>query len=102
MITFAITQGRAEIDPGDLRIIKEALQRRVGIGQTHGQPRVFSGQVPAHLGDDRGALLLGLVEEFVVGYTSSSWRDAVAFGFLIVVLLVRPQGLFGRMTAEKV
>lgn len=49
-----------------------------------------------------GALLLGLVEEFVVGYTASSWRDAVAFGFLIVVLLVRPEGLFGRVTAEKV
>jgi branched-chain amino acid transport system permease protein len=43
-----------------------------------------------------------LVEEFVVGYTSSSWRDAVAFGFLILVLLVRPQGLLGRMAAEKV
>jgi branched-chain amino acid transport system permease protein len=49
-----------------------------------------------------GALLLGLIEEFVVGYTASSWRDAVAFGFLIVVLLVRPEGLFGRVTAEKV
>ncbi len=49
-----------------------------------------------------GALLLGLVEEFVVGYTASSWRDAVAFGFLIVVLLVRPAGLFGRVAAEKV
>lgn len=49
-----------------------------------------------------GALLLGLVEEFVVGYTSSSWRDAVAFGFLILILLLRPEGLFGRVTAEKV
>jgi branched-chain amino acid transport system permease protein len=49
-----------------------------------------------------GALLLGLVEEFVVGYTASSWRDAVAFGFLILVLLVRPEGLFGRVVAEKV
>ena len=49
-----------------------------------------------------GALLLGLVEEFVVGYTASSWRDAVAFGFLIVVLLLRPEGLFGRVAAEKV
>jgi branched-chain amino acid transport system permease protein len=49
-----------------------------------------------------GALLLGLIEEFVVGYTASSWRDAVAFGFLIIVLLVRPEGLFGRMVAEKV
>ena len=49
-----------------------------------------------------GGLLLGLVEEFVVGYAASSWRDAVAFGFLILVLLVRPGGLFGRVAAEKV
>ncbi|OJH42305.1 branched-chain amino acid ABC transporter permease [Cystobacter ferrugineus] len=49
-----------------------------------------------------GGLLLGLVEEFVVGYAASTWRDAVAFGFLILVLLVRPGGLFGRVAAEKV
>lgn len=49
-----------------------------------------------------GGLLLGLIEEFVVGYTASTWRDAVAFGFLIIVLLVRPEGLFGRVVAEKV
>ncbi len=49
-----------------------------------------------------GGLMLGLVEEFVVGYTASSWRDAVAFAFLIIVLLVRPEGMFGRVAAEKV
>ncbi len=49
-----------------------------------------------------GGLLLGLCEEFIVGYTASSWRDAVAFGFLIVVLLFRPEGLFGSAQAEKV
>jgi branched-chain amino acid transport system permease protein len=49
-----------------------------------------------------GAFLLGLCEEFVVGYTASSWRNAVAFGFLILVLLVRPEGLMGRPQAEKV
>ena len=49
-----------------------------------------------------GGLMLGLVEEFVVGYTASSWRDAVAFGFLIVVLLFKPEGLFGKNAAEKV
>jgi branched-chain amino acid transport system permease protein len=49
-----------------------------------------------------GALLLGLVEEFVVGYAASTWRDAVAFGILIIVLLVKPGGLFGRVAAEKV
>ncbi len=49
-----------------------------------------------------GALLLGLCEELVVWFGSSSWRDAVAFGFLIIVLLFRPEGLFGRAVAEKV
>lgn len=49
-----------------------------------------------------GALLLGLVEEMVVGYGSSTWRDAVAFAFLILVLLFKPEGLFGKVTAEKV
>jgi branched-chain amino acid transport system permease protein len=57
------------------------------------------GHVP---GAVAGALALGLCEEFVAGYTSSSWRDAVAFGFLILVLLFRPEGLFGRVQAEKV
>ncbi|HEY4221548.1 MAG TPA: branched-chain amino acid ABC transporter permease, partial [Myxococcota bacterium] len=57
------------------------------------------GHVP---GAVAGALLLGLVEELVVGYGSSTWRDAVAFAFLIVVLLFKPEGLFGKVTAEKV
>jgi branched-chain amino acid transport system permease protein len=57
------------------------------------------GNVPGAL---IGALVLGLIEEFVVGYTASSWRDAVAFGFLIIVLLFKPEGLFGRVVAEKV
>lgn len=49
-----------------------------------------------------GGLALGLVEEFVVGYGSSTWRDAVAFGFLITILLFKPEGIFGKVIAEKV
>jgi branched-chain amino acid transport system permease protein len=49
-----------------------------------------------------GGLLLGLAEQVVSGYLSSSWRDAVAFAILILVLLVRPTGLLGRGEAEKV
>jgi branched-chain amino acid transport system permease protein len=49
-----------------------------------------------------GGLALGLAEEFVAGYTVSSFRDAIAFAMLILVLLLKPEGLFGRVTAEKV
>jgi branched-chain amino acid transport system permease protein len=49
-----------------------------------------------------GGLLLGLAEQLVAGYGSSSWRDAVAFSVLILILLVKPSGLLGRLQAEKV
>ena len=49
-----------------------------------------------------GGLVLGLAEEFVAGYTASSYRDAIAFAVLILVLLLRPEGIFGRVTVEKV
>ncbi len=49
-----------------------------------------------------GGLLLGLVEQLGSSYISSSWRDAIAFTILIVVLLVKPSGLLGKGAAEKV
>ncbi|MEK7791028.1 MAG: branched-chain amino acid ABC transporter permease, partial [Deltaproteobacteria bacterium] len=49
-----------------------------------------------------GALIMGLSEEMVVGYFSSSYRDALAFCLLILILLIRPAGIFGKTTAEKV
>jgi len=49
-----------------------------------------------------GGLVLGFSEEMVAGYTVSSFRDGIAFAMLILVLLIRPEGLFGRVTVEKV
>ena len=49
-----------------------------------------------------GGLLIGTSEVMVVGYLSSSYRDAIAFGILILVLLLRPQGILGRVHKEKV
>ena len=49
-----------------------------------------------------GGLLIGVVEAFVGGSQFSSYRDAIAFVILIVILLVRPSGLFGRYEPEKV
>jgi len=44
-----------------------------------------------------GGLFLGFVEVLSVGYLTSSYRDAVAFALMFLVLLIRPTGLFGRI-----
>ncbi|MFZ4589906.1 MAG: branched-chain amino acid ABC transporter permease [Ignavibacteria bacterium] len=54
------------------------------------------------LGAALGGLILGLVETFVSGYLSSTYRDAIAFGILIIILLFRPTGLLGKKEIEKV
>lgn len=43
-----------------------------------------------------GGLILGLCETFIVAYGDSGYRDAIAFIAIIVILLIRPQGLFGQ------
>lgn len=49
-----------------------------------------------------GGFFLGLTESFVSGLGWSTWRDAVAFLILILVLIVKPTGLFGKNIREKV
>jgi len=49
-----------------------------------------------------GGLVMGIAEVMVVGYVSPTYRDAIAFVLLIVILLVRPAGILGTATAEKV
>lgn len=49
-----------------------------------------------------GGLLLGTVETFVGGSQWSTYKDAIAFAILIVILLFRPAGLLGKFTVEKV
>ncbi|MFB2881971.1 branched-chain amino acid ABC transporter permease [Floridanema aerugineum] len=48
-----------------------------------------------------GGLLIGVIEAFVPGQYSA-YKDAVAFGILFIMLLVRPQGLLGRRLIQKV
>lgn len=49
-----------------------------------------------------GGVIMGLSEEMVVGYFSSTYRDALAFGILIVILIFKPAGLLGKNSIEKV
>jgi branched-chain amino acid transport system permease protein len=54
------------------------------------------------LGAALGGLILGIIETFVSGYLSSTFRDAIAFGILILILLIKPTGLLGKKEVEKV
>lgn len=74
-----------------------------------GQPMLHKGIaviILGGMGDIRGALIgglfLGFAEVLSVAYIGSSMRDAVAFGLLFLILLVRPKGLFGSLQERKV
>lgn len=49
-----------------------------------------------------GGLLIGLTETLTKGYISTILSDAIVFGILILILLVKPSGLFGKKVNEKV
>jgi branched-chain amino acid transport system permease protein len=73
-----------------------------------GQPMLLKGVaviILGGMGDIRGAMLgglfLGFAEVLSVAYVGSAMRDAVAFGLLFLILLIRPQGLFGRVVQRK-
>lgn len=73
-----------------------------------GQPMLHKGiavVILGGMGDIRGALLggffLGCAEVFSVAYVGSNMRDAVAFGLLFAILLLRPEGLFGKAAQRR-
>ncbi|MET3289194.1 branched-chain amino acid ABC transporter permease [Brevibacillus fluminis] len=49
-----------------------------------------------------GGFILGLVETYAAGYLSSEYKDVFAFVIMILVLLFKPAGLFGKHVQEKV
>ncbi|SJN09057.1 High-affinity branched-chain amino acid transport system permease protein LivH (TC 3.A.1.4.1) [Leucobacter sp. 7(1)] len=51
-----------------------------------------------------GGLVLGISEEFAAAYVpqGSAYRDVIAFGILVIILWLRPQGLLGRREVQKV
>ena len=61
--------------------------------------KAFTAAVLGGIGNVRGAvlggLLLGVVENLAVTCINTDWRDVVAFGILVLVLLVRPSGILG-------
>jgi len=60
------------------------------------------GGIGSPLGAVVGGILIGMIEALSAGYLSSSYKDAVAFLIILVVLVAMPQGLFGRVKVERV
>jgi branched-chain amino acid transport system permease protein len=60
------------------------------------------GGMGSPVGAVAGGLLLGLLESFGAGYLSSTYKDAVAFVVILLVLFVAPSGLMGRRAIERV
>ncbi len=61
----------------------------------HGFIAAIFGGLGSYPGAVVGGLVVGLLEAVATGYISSEFKDAVTFGALLLLLLVRPQGIFG-------
>jgi branched-chain amino acid transport system permease protein len=66
----------------------------------------FAAAILGGLGSGPGAVLggltLGLLEALSAGYVSSAYKDVIAFGIMLAVLVLMPGGLLGRRSAERV
>ena len=67
---------------------------------------IASGEMGRHLGATlirtAGGLVLGLAEAMTAGYISSSYKDAVPFVLILLVLFFLPRGMFGSRAADRV
>ncbi len=68
------------------------------------QSKVFAGMIIGGLGSLKGAVIgcigIGLLEAYST-YVTTTYKDAVVFGALLLMLLIRPQGLMGETNVEK-
>ena len=102
-VTFAIGSALAAIAGVLLCSASPALKPTTG-----SMPgiRAFTAAVFGGIGSLPGAMLggivLGVIEELCKGLISTQFSDAIVFGVLIIVLLVKPSGLMGKQIQEKV
>lgn len=102
-ITFAIGSGLAGIAAFLLAATYPSVYPTLGSmpGIKAFTAAVFGG-IGSIPGSFLGGLLLGVIENLSKVYISAQLSDAIVFGVLIVVLLIRPTGLLGKKTNEKV
>jgi len=60
------------------------------------------GGLGSGIGAVAGGLLLGVLEAMTAGYVSSSYKDAVPFVVILLLLMFLPRGMFGAQAPERV
>jgi branched-chain amino acid transport system permease protein len=63
---------------------------------------IFLGGLTNMYGAVLGGLVIGVLENLAASYVSASFRDTFVFALTVAILLVRPQGMFGTRTFERV
>ena len=96
LVTFAIGTMLASVGGMFAAPITAATPTMGGTAETMGFAIIILGGMGSLGGAIVGACLLGFVDVFVTSYVSGGWGGAVAFVFMIVVILIRPSGLFGK------
>lgn len=103
VITFAISSALGAVAGALFAMNVNSAQLGMGSAiELKGLAVIIVGGMGSLPGALVGGLLLGLAEVFAVQYVGSSWRDVIAFGLLFLILLVRPQGLFGARKVREV
>jgi branched-chain amino acid transport system permease protein len=95
LLTFVVASALAGIAGVLIGLNYNAISPFMGIDMTtKGLAVMLIGGLGSIYGAMAGGLLLGVVEVISVAYLASSYRDAFAFCLMILVLLLRPRGLF--------
>jgi len=102
-ITFAIGSGLGALGGALYAIVYPQIEPYMGMlpGLKAFIAAVFGG-IGSIPGAMFGGYVLGLLEAYVKGSSLTTWANPIVFGVLILILIFRPNGLFGKNTKEKV
>jgi branched-chain amino acid transport system permease protein len=102
VITFALASVLAGIAGVLVGIAYHSIYPLMGIEiGLKGLAIIIIGGMGNVVGAMFSGLLVGLMEVFSVAYISSSYKDAFTFGLMVLILIWKPEGLFGSVTEKR-